>query len=713
MIYGIGRQGADLTIAMDGQTGTDLPSFTRGELVQAKVVAVMPPAKAMLMINGRRVMAETAIPLSRGEVVSLQATGDGAFKLLPQADAPQASNGQRGLLPLLSSLSSEGPFGSLVKVITPLLNTPLLKSSGVVSDVTGKVMTESTDTAAAVKSDPLPPGQGASNGIAHLRDLLVSMSLSSGKADAAFLPRLIEKSGLLWEKSLARFLPGPGAMPPDTGQIRDLANQDLKGFAMMLSSRVKSETADALKAIEAFSGKLTRNVLTASDIRQMQSLLSRLTDMSPGTAGTGGSRGNDSSPPLRLEPIVSQILDQVRTVLTGREAAPPVMETSVGAAKQLVSILDRERSALSSVLKSFAGQMDAGPVPSEQAKGLAGVLNRFLPPAVSGAPVSGEPVPALASPLAGVLSKGSRQAVQAVLKALGPLMADDGHLSLQPEQKTVLDSGIRQLTALLENDTSAPLDLLNRMARGKPGISLSREQAGVLKAALEIPGQKPGKGLVLLTPGMDATAAAQEGKEIVGRIESALSRWIPGEPAPARVHQDLIEATVRLASFLEKEGTDTRGRLKEFVSTIESFQTLNTQTSESGRYLIPFPIFSASTFSFGQLFFELGKGKDDSREAPAKRLIKVSLLLTMTRLGDLRVDFSMLKSDISGRFLVADSDTAGFIRPLLPELVQRLNQQRFNVLHLDCQTAAPAVFSHTAFVETLTAGNSQGLNVVI
>ena len=45
---------------------------------------------------------------------------------------------------------------------------------------------------------------------------------------------------------------------------------------------------------------------------------------------------------------------------------------------------------------------------------------------------------------------------------------------------------------------------------------------------------------------------------------------------------------------------------KGFLQTLEKVQLLNSHLSDSGKYLVPLPIFSGGQFSFGQLYFDMG-----------------------------------------------------------------------------------------------------------
>lgn len=150
-----------------------------------------------------------------------------------------------------------------------------------------------------------------------------------------------------------------------------------------------------------------------------------------------------------------------------------------------------------------------------------------------------------------------------------------------------------------------------------------------------------------------------------------------------------------------------------FSETLENFQVLNHNNSDSGRFLLPFPIFSESSFSFGQLLIDTGdKTKKDAKDAD--KLIQLSFLLDMSRLGPLRADFSILKKKMTGRFLLKDEDTCKYVESMLPELKTRLAGIDYQVHQITCVTAEKKDIQHSSLIETLVkARDDQVLNIVI
>ncbi len=159
--------------------------------------------------------------------------------------------------------------------------------------------------------------------------------------------------------------------------------------------------------------------------------------------------------------------------------------------------------------------------------------------------------------------------------------------------------------------------------------------------------------------------------------------------------------------------TDAVKTVSGFLETIENFQLLNHNSSESGRILLPFPVFSQGAFQFGQLLIDTG-GKPKKDGEDADKLIRVSFLLNMTNLGPLRADFSVLKKDITGQFLFEDDDTCEYVRSMLGDLKARLAGLEYHVHKLECKTVKKEALQESSLIETLVKSeDDQVLNIVI
>ncbi|MCP4118216.1 MAG: flagellar hook-length control protein FliK [Desulfobacteraceae bacterium] len=211
--------------------------------------------------------------------------------------------------------------------------------------------------------------------------------------------------------------------------------------------------------------------------------------------------------------------------------------------------------------------------------------------------------------------------------------------------------------------------------------------------------------------------------------EKSLATLVKAEPAqsgeadllakdvpPSDFHRvrenDLKGFLLSLLSRAEPEEKEQLQPFREFVDAMEKFQVLNSHSSDSAKYLIPFPIFSSNSFSFGQLFFDLGGKKKESRP-DAPRLVRVSVFLTMTNLGPLRVDLSVLDKDVSAMFQVEDEGVASFIKTMLPTLRKRLGTHGFQVLQVECRRGAPERISEASLVDRVVKDGSLSLDLVV
>ncbi len=151
-----------------------------------------------------------------------------------------------------------------------------------------------------------------------------------------------------------------------------------------------------------------------------------------------------------------------------------------------------------------------------------------------------------------------------------------------------------------------------------------------------------------------------------------------------------------------------------FLKAMENFQLLNHHSSQSGRFILPFPIFCESAFSFGQLLIDIGdKGKPDNKD-PDNKLINISFMLSMTNLGLLRADFSILKKEITGRFLLEDDSICKYIKSKIHKLKERLANIDYQVHQIECRTNKKEEIEQACFIKSLVQEeDDRVLNIVI
>ncbi|MFO7749077.1 MAG: hypothetical protein R6V54_03200 [Desulfobacteraceae bacterium] len=188
------------------------------------------------------------------------------------------------------------------------------------------------------------------------------------------------------------------------------------------------------------------------------------------------------------------------------------------------------------------------------------------------------------------------------------------------------------------------------------------------------------------------------------------------EWAETFVDQDLKAMALRLASAFSAKDPGVMQPLREFAESMEKFQLLNHHTSDSGRYLIPFPVFADNALGAGQLFLDLGKEKEKQNKKE-NRLVKLSLLLNMSRIGPVRMDCSVLKKEISGIVKVSTEAVALLVKSMIPRLEKQLHHHGFQLTRMECRVSPEEELSETALldavVKEIQGDDQQGVNIVI
>ncbi|MCF6248230.1 MAG: flagellar hook-length control protein FliK [Desulfobacula sp.] len=178
------------------------------------------------------------------------------------------------------------------------------------------------------------------------------------------------------------------------------------------------------------------------------------------------------------------------------------------------------------------------------------------------------------------------------------------------------------------------------------------------------------------------------------------------------LNQDLKGIVLNELTATGREAAVTK-TMTSFLETMENFQQLNHQGSETGRHLLPFPVFSESGFRFGQLLIDTG-GNKPFDEKKTDKVIQISFLLDMSNLGPLRADFSILKKAITGKFLLADQKTAAYIKSKIPDLRQRLAKIDYELKSIECDTAKIEELEQNCLLESLAKSHDNNvLNIIV
>jgi len=200
------------------------------------------------------------------------------------------------------------------------------------------------------------------------------------------------------------------------------------------------------------------------------------------------------------------------------------------------------------------------------------------------------------------------------------------------------------------------------------------------------------------------------------KLATLVSKGNP--PTPKMIDRlitgDLKAVCLRLLSGGEGTLSETlTGQLRGMLEGLEQHQLLNHHLLENeGRYLLPIPLLEQRSLKFGQLLLDLGdrKGGGGGKE----RVITVSFLLSLSQLGDLRADFSILKTGLSGAFGVADESAQALVTRHLPELRQKLSDHGYSVHDISCRVLEPRQLSEMTLVAQAMAPSSDGFfNLVV
>ena len=263
--------------------------------------------------------------------------------------------------------------------------------------------------------------------------------------------------------------------------------------------------------------------------------------------------------------------------------------------------------------------------------------------------------------------------------------------SLERGLKAPLESGLKPLLKTGGPELTERLTVLDRLTTSM-GLKTGTPAAGFLQRLIS--------GSGLLWESKLASALLQEQMPAPAAID-------------ALVGGDLKALTLQLLSGADTLPEHLTEQLKGILNGLEQHQLLNQHLIDSvGRCLLPIPVLWPSTLKFGQLLLDLGKKKaGGSRE---NQVVTVSFLLSLSRLGRLRADFSVLKKGISGAFGVANEENRALVSSRLPELKQRLQAHGFTIYDISCLVLSPERLSETSLVNQAVAPSSEGmLNLVI
>jgi hypothetical protein len=322
---------------------------------------------------------------------------------------------------------------------------------------------------------------------------------------------------------------------------------------------------------------------------------------------------------------------------------------------------------------------------------------------------------------------------QVQLAIAGQRVVADTFLPLQP--------GSRLLLKVVQTDPTPVLKILEAAGPQTPGampamrtLWLAGDPFARLSQLLATTGRLPeqpdgeGAGLARLTrliatlalksaapePALLERLILNGGMGWEGKLLAAMTR----KPAlaPDRIRQmaaqDLKAAALQLLQEIAGDG-QVRARVAAFLEGLETLQLLNRHAAdEAGRFVLPLPVQWDDSLQFGQLLLDLNREAGGGGPA-AEKVTRVSLLLTLSRLGPLRGDFGIWQKTVSGTFGVADAETARIVCRDLPRLTQALHRSGFSVGRIDCRVLGLATLAGTSLAEEVLSNGECGLNLVV
>ncbi len=176
---------------------------------------------------------------------------------------------------------------------------------------------------------------------------------------------------------------------------------------------------------------------------------------------------------------------------------------------------------------------------------------------------------------------------------------------------------------------------------------------------------------------------------------------------------DMKALALKIAEVLGKEGSAAGRAAGKFAEFLETLQLFNQYTSEtSGRYLLPMPILFDNLLKFGQLLIDIDK-KDDFKKKKEDRLIRISLLLELSNIGDFLAEILVLKKNVTGFISVGSNAVKMLVDQNIPSLVNKLNENGFEIQSLDCRVISPKTLAETSLIDKMINKDDGLLNLIV
>ncbi|MBF0468114.1 MAG: flagellar hook-length control protein FliK [Desulfamplus sp.] len=596
---------SDLTLLKADQLNKKsvLPLLKKDQIVDAKVLQLISPSKAELLIMGKKVLADTSVALAKGETIQLKVTDQGnlnIFRLVPDranpslsSDSNLASSTLAPGLPRLSDialqfLSQQQPFEGFAKLAAALF--PNLKS------------------AATLQNDkPFPDKTNDKAKIPVQDKKVINPNSQSDKSDKPVT---------------------------DNVALKTRSDETGKNFVEKLSATSQPDQAD----------KAAENKTVASSVPDpADKPVSDKVLVPPQTDKPGK--------PLVSQAVVKNHSDQSGKAILDK-AVVTLMSNQTAEKNQIANKIFGDKTDIKNLLISVALKSEKTDID-------------FLPHLVKKSGIL------LEKKLADIVKSGSlfdNPADRSSSKFFDNADTSSSwhDTSSKPDNSFKSDNTFTSDKIFTSDKTSAALS--SSMASSTSSSSTSDSHAS--------------SSTLMLNP-------------------------------EDLVHEDIKGAVLNLIANSGGESSEDIQVFHEFVKNLENVQLLNSHLSESGKYIIPFPLFSENQFSFGQLFIDLGKKEKEGTSGKENSLLRVSIFLDMTNLGPIRADFSVLKNNITGGFQVSNEEIAIFFRKMLPELKQRLQFHDYHVHKIECRVVEPEKLAEQSIINELLKSEDHGFSIMI
>lgn len=155
--------------------------------------------------------------------------------------------------------------------------------------------------------------------------------------------------------------------------------------------------------------------------------------------------------------------------------------------------------------------------------------------------------------------------------------------------------------------------------------------------------------------------------------------------------------------------------ITKFVDNIAQFQLLNVSRLEAeGKLYFTMPVQFHDQFGFGELLIDLAeKEEGDTADREANRVLKVSLLLQLSRLGPVRADVSVFEKAVRVGFWVSEEETQSLFNDYTGLLKHQLERHGFHLKEVTCRLQEAKVLTQTSLLEDLFDIEEHQISLVV